>query len=364
MAIENLSSYTKVDPNGRFAVSASKNIFTGLLRNEAAYLYKDFGTAYFNASFIHEFELFYDSYDVGSYSGTWQLANYVGDLSGFSSSYTLFVGVASGDFILEERKNGSRVNYDNWTATADTLYYLRVKYNSAVGTYGTIYWYIYSDSGRTNLLYSSNWTLSEAVSFRYLYATASYNSGGTAQNTGYIQNLYLNPPLTYTMVVSVGQFVLTGIDIIIEKTRKLIVEVGQFTLTGIDVGLTKALKMIVGTEAFTLTGIDVGLTKALKLITEVGSFVLTGINIELIKALKIIVSVGQFTLTGIDVGLVKALKVITEVGQFILIGINVTLKKYGWTNSSKHDSTTTNLSKNNSNITNLSKNNSTVINLS
>ena len=104
----------------------------------------------------------------------------------------------------------------------------------------------------------------------------------------------------YTIAVSVGAFILTGIAVILTRTLNIITSVGEFTLTGIAVGLNKGWTIAVSVGQFTLTGITISFTKSLKLIAETGIFILTGIDAVLKRGYTILASVGSFVLTGIS----------------------------------------------------------------
>ena len=82
----------------------------------------------------------------------------------------------------------------------------------------------------------------------------------------------------YTITAGLGSFVLTGIDVILQKGKGMIAEVGSFILTGIDTSITSARNLTANTASFTLTGINVTMSKGYQLLANVGSFILTGFN--------------------------------------------------------------------------------------
>jgi len=55
--VQDLTSYTEVDPNSRIAVTANRVTATNLTRNEDAYVYKDMGIDYFAGSFRIDFQV-------------------------------------------------------------------------------------------------------------------------------------------------------------------------------------------------------------------------------------------------------------------------------------------------------------------
>lgn len=107
----------------------------------------------------------------------------------------------------------------------------------------------------------------------------------------------------YNIAVTVGAFILTGIDTIFTKTLAMATAVGEFILTGIDItfGLGKGIGADTG--VFVLTGITTSFHVALSIVTAVGEFVLTGIDVTMNKGKRIITEVGVFILTGSPIGL-------------------------------------------------------------
>jgi hypothetical protein len=77
---------------------------------------------------------------------------------------------------------------DSYVGSLATVYYLKIKRDEAVGTYGTLYCYIYSDSARTTLLDTLTVTLhTSKKDFQYIYgfnnsADASTNISGYSEN--------------------------------------------------------------------------------------------------------------------------------------------------------------------------------------
>lgn len=107
----------------------------------------------------------------------------------------------------------------------------------------------------------------------------------------------------YNMAVTVGEFILTGIDSILRIALNMATTVGDFVLSGIDAifALGKGITASVG--EFILTGSDAFFTGTRTMATTVGEFILTGIDAGLGRAYNIAVSVGQFVLTGMAIRL-------------------------------------------------------------
>jgi hypothetical protein len=83
----------------------------------------------------------------------------------------------------------------------------------------------------------------------------------------------------YTLAVTVGTFVLTGVAAALNKGYTLVTTVGAFTLTGVAAVITSARSMAVTVGAFTLTGVAATLTRAVKMSVTVGEFILSGVKI-------------------------------------------------------------------------------------
>ena len=76
---EDFTTYTKVDPNSRITVTASKVSFAGLASNESAYVYKDKGANYFAGNFTHKFDCKFTAHTSNDEQNTvWAIADYVG----------------------------------------------------------------------------------------------------------------------------------------------------------------------------------------------------------------------------------------------------------------------------------------------
>lgn len=197
MATENFTTYTEVDPNSHITVTSAAQInFAGLAKNEDAYCYSDKGVAHFSGDFEHLAEIQMTS-DVGTdgTGGFITLSNIVDDIQGIKT--------ASGDALYCRWEEGGATLYvwediagtsyfSSYAGSYATPYYIKFERDEAVGTYGTLYLYIYSDPARTNLLATRSIALHEKEDFRYIFVSHSRNvalSGHTT--TGYIKDLDL-----------------------------------------------------------------------------------------------------------------------------------------------------------------------------
>lgn len=179
--LEDFTTYTEVDPNGHITVYANRVEWTGLVRGEKAYVYKDKGVNHFDGDFEHLLEIEIAASDDQGISSPWVLANTVEamfDLRG-GSIFEMQVFQSSGtpDIYLSEWDSGTQHVSSSYGISFNTRYYLKIKRDESVGAFGTIYCYIYSDSARTNLLQTLSVALhTSKKDFRYVYACTSYGS--------------------------------------------------------------------------------------------------------------------------------------------------------------------------------------------
>ena len=200
MALENFTTYTEVDTNSHISKTSTRVTWSNLNRNEDAYLYKDFGIGYFEGDFTVNLTLNITSPDEsGTYEHILTLANSLDDFKGIDD--------ASGDALtiqhlsqsgtttriaVQELDGGTLYTSSYYNITANTAYYLKIIRDESVGTYGTLYCYIYSDAARTTLLSTLSVTLhTSKKDFRYIYPIQTYNDSNNFPMGGYVENLNL-----------------------------------------------------------------------------------------------------------------------------------------------------------------------------
>lgn len=176
---QDLTTFAEIDGSSRIATTADRSTWTSLTRSITAYLYKDFGAAFFAGDITVDFDARMTSSSSTSFAEILAFANQIGDATNANRTNTMGVFFYAGNSIhLREMDGGS--NYSqSYAVSVNTTYYLRFRRDESVGTYGTIYLHIAgSDANRA----SSTWltTLSvtlhsSAKDYRYFYATASYN---------------------------------------------------------------------------------------------------------------------------------------------------------------------------------------------
>lgn len=191
MAYQDFSTYTEDDPNAKITVTSTKIDVAALARPDAARVYKDMGSNHFAGDFEHLYEGYSGAAttDGGSWIA-WAVANVTNLLSNSTDTaiFCRWYQESSTDVRFYIGHAGGQAGV--FSLNQDQLYYIKLKRDEAVGTYGTAYVYVYSDSGRTSLIGSNSVTLATAkYDFQYLYGFA--NMGGAAGFffTGYLQNL-------------------------------------------------------------------------------------------------------------------------------------------------------------------------------
>lgn len=211
-SVEDFSTYTEVDPGTKIGITSTKITVTTMLDSDDARVYKDFGAGYFSADFEHWITVYQNSSTVTG------LANIVWGVSNITTAEVVAEGTqgiylrmyeetASAASLFIRDHNGANSASDNNTSLSlNTPYYLKIKRDEAIGTYGTAYVYIYSDSGRTTLVDTLTITLSASskLDYRYVYGYAGWGSEAGAYSwSGYTENLDLNlaTPVTETPAV-------------------------------------------------------------------------------------------------------------------------------------------------------------------
>ena len=195
MANQDLTTYTEVDSNNRLTVISSKVTFAGLQKGDDAWVYYDFGANYFDGDFEHLLEVYLDASDAWGFGSVWALTNTIDgtyDIAAANGDYLIVaIGKDASNYRIQIRELDGGTKYsDTYVPSLDTLYYLKVKRDEAVGTYGTLYCYIYDDADRTSLVDTLTITLhSSKKDFRYFFALLSHGqSGSSATIDGYGQN--------------------------------------------------------------------------------------------------------------------------------------------------------------------------------
>ncbi len=205
---EDFTTYTEVDPNGRITVTAARVTWASLSRNEDAYVYYDKGAGYYSGDFTMYFT---HRTTAETASGTrtvgcWAVTNTVDDLAAIVAANGDYLAIRCGKTLggaytlrMTECDGGAEYTGGDVTISLNTDYYLKVKRDEAVGTYGTIYMEIYTDAARALLLSTTSIALhTSKKDYRYLFPVITSNSGDAGIiHSGYTDSLVSLIPVTY-----------------------------------------------------------------------------------------------------------------------------------------------------------------------
>jgi len=213
MAYEDFTTYTEVDTQGFLSQTASKATFTALGRRVAvAYLYSDKGAAHFAGDFEHLLTAYVSASDTYGSCAFHLLGNELGDMGQVSASATgkgvairWYENAGAKAYRLSEIVGSSTLYSDDY-AHADNVgnvRYIKFKRVESVGTYGTLYAYIYSDAEMTSLLDTLSLALHSKEDYRYCYVTSGHYVNGSPDYfcTGYVENLDLQEAAAPTQKV-------------------------------------------------------------------------------------------------------------------------------------------------------------------
>lgn len=199
MAVQDYTTYTEVDPSSDFTVTTDRiDVDSCLSRSTLqAYIYKDFGEAYFKGDEDFKCNLTITNAHGGTTAQQYSLMYIAGFTNNVDTIYDersnnkLAVNayqneVGSWSILAREYNSGVQGGNDQATGlTNGATYYLTVFKDADVGSYGTVYVYIYSDANRTTLVDTLTATLSERHDFRYFYVASTFNDNGWATQNWY-----------------------------------------------------------------------------------------------------------------------------------------------------------------------------------
>jgi hypothetical protein len=181
-----LTTFTSVDAApAKFTITSSRVTASGLANNDNRYLYSDRGAGHFAANFTHLFTINTTSVTGQGDPVPWMVSNEVYTPRNITNG--LYAEIYYGTTLyLSEKPSGS---YDGSVALSlNTPYYCKAVRDEDVGTYGTLYVYIYSDSGRTTLVDTVVVTLAVKADFRYYFAMSALGSTNPAVADAYSEN--------------------------------------------------------------------------------------------------------------------------------------------------------------------------------
>jgi hypothetical protein len=180
MSYQDFTTFTTVDGAVRFSCAANVITIANLDNDEAYYVYKDFTVGYFSADFESFFRL---RFTLGTGAESIYLAAYANGVGAISalvaaSGDALWLAWDNGQLSIGESNGGSVASSVVTTLSLDTQYFIRLARDENVGTFGTLYVYVYADEQMTDLVVASSLALSKKTDFRYLYAASGKSTGG------------------------------------------------------------------------------------------------------------------------------------------------------------------------------------------
>lgn len=204
MATEDLTTYTESDPSSVLTVTPDRASVSSLGETEF-HLTRDCGADHFDGDFEHRFKYLYSAQSGSAKWVPWQLSNTADsnkDIQDASGDALSAWGLVNLIRILEV-VSGSASYSDSDALSADTVYYLRIKRDETVGTYGTLYCYIatggYDDDGGS-LFDTVTLTLGEKEDFRYVGIVSREAGFGGGTISGYMEDLDLGEAAAATGV--------------------------------------------------------------------------------------------------------------------------------------------------------------------
>ncbi len=258
MSAKNFLIFQKTDPNSRITVASTRVTWAAIERNETAHASFDEGVTFFDSSFVHLLTVSATAIGNGMASFHWAVANDIDtfkaiqDASG-SYLYFAFQGLSTTISLTINEMDAGTSYGDSFAAARSTIegtiYYLKIVRDETVGTFGTLYCYIYSDAARTTLVDTLSVALhTSKKDFRYIYAFQGYGvAADTATASGYSENLDIGatgggagqgggvaPQVTTGDLASIGASTATGNGYIFSEGLASVTEHGHCWSTTVD----------------------------------------------------------------------------------------------------------------------------------
>jgi len=212
MAKEDYRLFTELDPGTKMAVAENSITWASLdTRNTDSYIYADLGDSHFSGDIRHTFEITVTGYGgVTPYAAVWGITNAVDDFYGIESAsgdlQAILLVNSGGHYYLQLRicEDGA-VTLQNVEVHTSIKYYVTLERDDDGGTNGTgrltlrVYeGNYYGESGSVEIgTVTLDCGVGEQNDFRYLFASASYNTGDLGKTlSAVIENLDLNESLS------------------------------------------------------------------------------------------------------------------------------------------------------------------------
>lgn len=182
-----IGDMTETDTPGWLSRSGETITVTGMDFDDVAYFSLDFGAGGISGDLEHRLHfkktVGTDPYD---YCCLWALSDNLSHVGGFSN-YALFL-VSGSTYLYINEKTSTRS--DSCAIALDTDYYVKIVIDPGVGTYGTVYVYVYTDEAMTVLYDTLSFARGSDPSFRYLLTACSYSAASSGNDwSGEISDL-------------------------------------------------------------------------------------------------------------------------------------------------------------------------------
>jgi len=178
---QDYTGYTEKDTATVLTVAASTITVASLDSDEEVYVTYDFTASYFSEDFEHTLNFECTATTGSEICYLWAMCDTVDEIGALITADTdlLTVYWTNATLTLLEQNGASGTDDSSAAALSeDTTYYLRIVRDESVGTYGTLYCYIYTDPSYMTLVDKLTVTLTEKKNFRYLYAVSGQGDGG------------------------------------------------------------------------------------------------------------------------------------------------------------------------------------------
>lgn len=177
----NLLSFIKFDEASYLAVTKNQIVVTNLGRDNTAYLYRDYGAAYFSA-WVVDFEVTISTSSTTNGYVRVGFANIVGDgcdwVDALDFAAVCIYTLKSPDYIFV----GVQSPWDAGSTAAVACGTCYIRFVRAIGSLGTLTVYIYSDVNRTVLVDTLTCDITPGNTYRYFYPIASNDYGAAGGN--------------------------------------------------------------------------------------------------------------------------------------------------------------------------------------
>jgi len=195
------TTFTEVDPGTDIAVAADKLTVTTLVESREAFVYYDFGSAYFDTDFEHKISFKHTAGGYNVWLGVWGLSNDIDSIVGLDTAgdkrcVSVAIRGASPTYYVYLSEIYDGTGYSDYcnTVSLNTDYYLTISFDRSAGSNGggVITCYIYSDSDRTAPVDTLTLDLHAWDDYRYLFALQAYTEAGADTISAEISDLYAN----------------------------------------------------------------------------------------------------------------------------------------------------------------------------